>query len=314
MQVDVVLLTLFVGIACSSDPEESDSPSSDGTLGGSSGGETGGSSSGGVDSAGGSDGSTGGSTGGTTGSVGTGPSEGCGTAVEGPTQQWVEQTPVDVDNREWRWWAWFPQDYDPSRAYPLVVLFHGCGDETNNVPIEDHSGQDAILVRARSAEQDSCWFDGTLPGASVFDEMVESIGASACVDRDEIFAVGYDSGAWLVGRLSCHRAYRLKGFATVAGGNALSSQVSCGAPAAAMLIHDQDDMVDPIEGSEALRDRLVGQNFCVTDGIPNAVEPSPCVSYSGCGEPVVWCSTSGKGHDRQDDFAAPAIWDFFSGL
>lgn len=322
---DAVIGAAFVGVffcfSCSSGGEEESDDGNDSQTdgeGGATSTASGGSGGDGSSATGGDSGSSGGSssdqgTGGGGSSVDTGPSMGCGTDLADPTAQWVEQSPVRADNRDWQWWAWFPENYDPERAYPLVVLFHGCGDETNNLPIEQHSGQDAIVIRARSAEDDGCWFDGTEPNRTVFNGMVEGIGESSCVDLDEIFAVGYDSGARLLGRFSCHLAYRIKGIATVAGGNTLSTDVQCGGPTAAMLIHDEDDNVDDISSSEELRDRLIEQNFCVTDGIPSETEPAPCVSYSGCGDPVIWCATSGEGHDRQDGFA-PAIWDFFAGL
>jgi len=39
---------------------------------------------------------------------------------------------------------------------------------------------------------------------------------------------------------------------------------------------------------------------------------SPCVRYQGCdpGYPVVWCQTTGQGHNRQDSYAGP-FWTFF---
>lgn len=39
-----------------------------------------------------------------------------------------------------------PNDYDPTRAYPVVMLLHGCTSGTNNLPMDRHTGEDAILV------------------------------------------------------------------------------------------------------------------------------------------------------------------------
>ena len=82
---------------------------------------------------------------------------------------------------------------------------------------------------------------------------------------------------------------------------------------AQMFIHDLDDTENGISGSESARDRLLMQNECDVSEPAVAQEPAPCTRYQGCtpGYPVVWCATSGNGHNRQDDFAAPAFWDFF---
>jgi hypothetical protein len=58
--------------------------------------------------------------------------------------------------------------------------------------------------------------------------------------------------------------------------------------------------------------RLIDVNGCSPDD-PVAEDPAPCVRYQGCEEnPVKFCPTTGRGHDRQDDFAPDAMWDFFS--
>jgi len=222
------------------------------------------------------------------------------------------QAPLLVDGTERSWWVWFPENYDPERPYPVVFLFHGCGDETQNVPLETYAGSDALLVRGLADGMDGCWNTATEVNGDFFEAMREAVLQMACVQTSRVFAVGYDSGAELISRLSCYQAYLIDAVATVAGDNALFENPTCNGPMAAMVIHDDDDMEWSISGSEAFRDRWIDQNFCVTDGIPEPVEPECCVRYSGCGSPVIWCATTGQGHDRQDDFAAPAIWDFLS--
>jgi polyhydroxybutyrate depolymerase len=196
----------------------------------------------------------------------------------------------------------------------VVFLFHGCGDETNNLPLEDYAGDEAILVRGLADGPDGCWLTAADTNSDFFEAMLTAVSEIACTDSSDIFAVGYDSGAELVSRLGCYQAYLIDGVATVAGDNALISDPTCNGPVAALMIHDEDDVEQDISGSEEVRDRLIEQNFCVVDGIPEEVDPDPCIQYSGCGDPVVWCATTGQGHDPQDDFAAPAIWDFLSSL
>jgi hypothetical protein len=82
-------------------------------------------------------------------------STGCGTAVTQTARQWIEATPLDVSGAMRRFWTYLPNNYDPMRRYPVVYLFHGCGNETNNVNMQNVVGENAILVRGKAVSD--CW-------------------------------------------------------------------------------------------------------------------------------------------------------------
>ncbi len=264
--------------------------------------------SGGANASGGADPGTGGQT-----SVET--SDGCGAPYSGATGQWSEQSAVNIQGVDRQWSIYVPNNYDPSRAYPLVVLLHGCTSGTNNVPIQNASGDDALLVRGTAADG-NCWETGEVPNLEFFDAMVAGIGSQTCVDESRIFAAGYSSGAWLMSRLGCQRADVLRAVGTVAGGDALWNPPECNGQVGAIFVHDTEDMDNGIEGSESVRDRLLEQNGCgEAEALSSTpIEPSPCEEYLDCpaDSPIVWCPTTGEGHSRQDQFAAPLMWDFFS--
>ena len=238
------------------------------------------------------------------------PTSGCGQDPGLPTGQWVERS-VTAGGTSRVYFVWLPEGYDPDRAYPVVYQFHGCSDdrETNNVPVQSESGDDAIHVRGRAIER--CWEYDT--GTALFDAMVPQIEADFCVDASRRFATGYSSGSFLAHHLACVRGDLLRGVATIAGGQAGSS---CVGQVAALLIHDEDDTTVDIAQSEAARDRYLAANGCDLTAAPIPTEPPPCVRYVGCatGFPVVWCQTSGQSHARQDSLAAPAFWNFLSAL
>jgi poly(3-hydroxybutyrate) depolymerase len=278
---------------------------------------TGGSSTGG----GGSGGSAGtGGGGGSGGSAGGGgktevvKSAGC---TDGATQmlnQWVESMVMtEGSNRPYS--VRLPTGYDPMRAYPVVVLLHGCSGGTNNVPMETETGADAILVRGTGSAANTCWETGAdSADVAFFDAMVADAKMRFCTDENRFFAVGYSSGSWLVNQLTCIRADVLRGAASVAGGE--SARGDCGSPVARIFLHDEDDNDNQIEDSERARDRQLTQNMCDEAAAPMPVDPSPCVLYQGCaaGYPVQWCPTMGKEHGRQDDFAPELFWNFFKAL
>ncbi len=239
------------------------------------------------------------------------PSAGCGMDTGQQTGSWVEsQVMTDGGNRPYS--VWLPDGYDPMRAYPVIGLLHGCGSGTNNLPMERQTGSDAILFRGTGSAADTCWDSGA-NGADVafVDAMIADVQARFCTDTSRFFAVGYSSGSWLADQLACIRADVLRGIATVAGGN--PGVRNCTGPIAQIFVHDTMDNSNGINGSESARDRVLMENNCDTSIEPVPEDPSPCVRYQGCdpGYPVVWCATTGEGHNRQDNLAAPAFWNFF---
>jgi poly(3-hydroxybutyrate) depolymerase len=240
-------------------------------------------------------------------------SAGCGMPTTQKLNDWVVQSAVMAGTTSRPYSVRLPTGYDPARAYPVVVLLHGCGGGDNNVNVP--VGTDAILIRGTGSAADTCWNSGaTGPDVLFFDAMVADVKARFCTDTKRFFAVGYSSGSWLANQLGCIRADVLRGLGTVAGGN--PGVRNCVGPIAHMFVHDKGDTSNVISGSESARDRLLTQNQCDKSITPVAEAPSPCVRYQGCaaGYPVVWCATSGQNHNRQDSLAGPGFWNFFKSL
>ncbi len=252
------------------------------------------------------------------------PSAGCGTDAFASEGSWVDQPALDIDGRQRNWAVRLPGGYDPSRAYPLTLLFHGCGSKTNNVPMESVAGDDTILVRGASIE--NCWNDlatGNVDNDTesydlpFIEAMIDEMKESACVDESHVFGVGYSSGAWLLTHVACKRPSAFRALGTVAGedwAHVRSLETpECGAGnVAQMYIQDLGDPNNQWSDHQSAKDRLVAANGCTPDSAM-PVDPSPCERYQDCGDyPLQQCLTTGKGHDRQDEFAPGAFWGFFS--
>jgi len=241
-------------------------------------------------------------------------SAGCGMSTSQKAETFVESMVMTGGaNRPYS--VRLPAGYDPMRAYPVIVLLHGCGSGTNNVAMEKSTAADAILIRGTGSASGTCWDTAANgPDVAFFDAMVADVKARFCSDEHRFFAVGYSSGSWLANQLTCIRADVLRGAGTVTGGE--SSNGKCGGPVARIFIHDQDDTTNVISGSEKARDRQLTQNGCDKTKTPTAVDPSPCKLYQGCtaGYPVEWCQTTGQQHNRQDSLSGPAFWNFFKAL
>ena len=252
------------------------------------------------------------------------PSAGCGMNALSAEGSWVDQPAMDIDGRQRSWAVRFPVGYDPNRAYPLTLLFHGCGSKTNNVPMENVAGSDTILVRGASVE--NCWND--LATGSVdndtesydlpfIEAMIDEMKASSCVDENHVFGVGYSSGAWLLTHVACKLPSAFRALGTVAGEDWVHVRnldpPQCGeGNVAQMYIQDLGDPNNQWDDHKSAKDRLLAANGC-SPNLAMSVEPSPCEFYQGCGDyPVQQCLSTGEGHGRRDGFAPAAFWGFFS--
>ena len=240
------------------------------------------------------------------------PSMGCSMPAGQALKSWVAQPDMMVAGKARQWWVWLPNNYDPTKPYPTIFLFHGCSDAANVVPMQNATNDQAILVRGAGINAGVCW-DQSPDGVDMtfFDQMLAAVSAQRCVDTARVFAVGYSSGSWLVNSLDCRRADKLRGAATVSGGYESSK---CSGEIARIFIHDMQDPNNAISGSITERDRLITANHCTMTTVPD--DPSPCVRYQGCDAryPIDWCVTMNKLHDRQDNLAPAAFWKFFTGL
>ncbi len=241
-------------------------------------------------------------------------SAGCGMPSTITTRMWTKRTIDSGGPRDL--WVWTPAGYDPTHPYPIIYELHGCSTspnrEANNVPVERDIGDKAILVRARAAAM--CWDTQTAgPDVAYWLAAVADVEGAFCVDTARRFLTGYSSGSFMTHRLACLHGDKLRGVATIAGGQ---PGQSCTGNVGALLIHDLNDNTVNISASEGARDNHLARNGCASPPSSSPTDHPPCVEYAGCAPetPVVWCQTTGKDHDRQDALASPIFASFIESL
>lgn len=241
-------------------------------------------------------------------------SAGCGMASTIQSGMWIKRTIDSGGARDL--WVWLPTGYDPATPYPVIYELHGCSTaptrEANNVPVERQTTDKAIFVRGRAAAD--CWDTATTgPDVPYFDAMLADVEGAFCVDTARRFLTGYSSGSFMTHRLACIRGDKLRGVASIAGGQAGQN---CTGNVGALLIHDENDTTVNISASVQTRDNHLTRNGCATPASSTPTDHPPCVEYAGCmpDKPVVWCQTTGKNHDRQDALAAPIFWSFIESM
>jgi poly(3-hydroxybutyrate) depolymerase len=152
-----------------------------------------------------------------------------------------------------------------------------------------------------------------------------------CVDENRLFVSGYSSGAWVSNMFGCYFAGKdpnrqfgpdisVRGQASVTGGPVLPD-VPCGGKVAALWIHDSDDHENIIGGNSMTSlPRVLTANGCM-GGVSGPTAPwgtsvaelmTECKQYTSCPAqyPVIFCTTSGRGHSAQDVLALPSFIEF----
>jgi predicted peptidase len=255
-----------------------------------------------------------------------GPSPGCGISQTGngafiPVQ-------IRVFNKDRSYHLRVPENYDPNRAYPLIFRWHGSGGDglSGGLDIEYSSGNDAIVVGADglnknwyseadpddwllNIDNSNLLFDTDPVDLMFFDLMLKTIEKQYCIDRDRIFSYGFSVGGYFTNLLACERGNVLRASAAIAGG---PRGGLCRGKVAAWFLHDADDKVIPISKGKSARDRAIALNGCSTKTVDLG---EGCVRYLGCeATPVVWCESTGFGHNIRGDYAPARVWKFFQNL
>lgn len=245
-------------------------------------------------------------------------------------------------------WVRVPPDYDPNTAYRVVYI----GGETgSDVPTDVYPMFDPAMGGTEEAIYVALTMNGSLndggyderSGPSsyqweAFQLFQTIVDDTYCVDNNRIFAVGHHPGGFVADMWGCYfagdgdrpasdpatprafaRKYHLRGEGSVAAGG-VPNNPPCNGPVAALWIHDTNDTGAPIDLAIAARDRVLEINGCA--GSPtgpwhqDVAGLETCEKYTACpaGYPVVFCQTSGLGHQWQATAAIPAWTMLFDEL
>ena len=201
-----------------------------------------------------------------------------------------------------------------NRPVPVIIGFHGGNDtaQAAEAYMGLTSADPVLYVYPQGARFGLAWAGWNVdPAGADFpfvDAILADLKSKHCVDTARVFAAGKSNGAFFVNSLLCHRAASFRAAASVAGGGRPST---CAQPRAYMGIHGSADRTVPISTGIQSRDRWLADNRYANAPIV-AVDPSPCASYPGTANRVVWCGHPG-GH-IWPGWAGAAIRSFFLGL
>lgn len=233
------------------------------------------------------------------------PSAGCGKPAE-------TQAVMTVDGQQRLLVPVLPAHYDPNRPYPLVLVFHGNG---NNAPtmqaelaLETAYGDGAIAIYPQAVMR-RVWGDHVAPhwgrteDLPFFDALVAFAKRSMCVDEGRIFVVGWSSGGYFANQLACVRPDVVRAFVALAGGG--PEQATCAKAVPGLIHHDRDDPAVMVTEGRASRDHWKARNGC-----EGSHDEGGCAIHDGCAAPLVYCETSTRRHSPLP--ARDAAWRFLA--
>jgi polyhydroxybutyrate depolymerase len=243
---------------------------------------------------------------------------GCGKAA--PFVGAVKKLSLTAKGKSREYHVSVPASYVATDAHALVFMLHGATDTDpasmkDWFPVEGNVPKaigvyPQALPRTRadgSGDRVTRWdLDGD-EDLAFFDAMLASLGDTLCVDRRNVFVSGFSSGGNFSHQLACLRQKHVGAVAPVAGPGPFVS--ACDGPVPMWMTHDVDDDALPVSGARSARDFWLRQNGCT--GTWSADAPAQC-QKAACpaASPVVYCESSGVGHDVPS-YAAKAIGAFF---
>jgi len=207
-----------------------------------------------------------------------------------------------------------PSSYDKNTPYAVVFAFHGSGDSGAGFRgwsgFEGPTNNQAIFVYPDGVG--GVWdLKNNGSDAKLFDSVLATLSANWCIDTNAVFAVGFSYGGWAATQMASARPAAVRAVASIEGGGPQGSTNSDPA-VAAMIVHGKNDTAEPLASGQSSRDHFIKIDGCTNTS--SALNPAPCVAYSGCKpkKTVAYCEHDGA-HEIPG-FAGAGIWSFFNSM
>ena len=224
-----------------------------------------------------------------------------------------------------------PTSYQATRPLQLTFVFHGAGGDESvakSFGLQDAPGAAAatIFVFPQGVSyrgggigwEDSCASYDMI----FFDRMLAALEASYCLDASRVFIAGFSWGCDFGTAIVSCRGDRIRAFGAASCTDDFASQSDVSTylnlplqviPKTAIrftydVAGDQAYSKASFQSTSALYRSF---NQCGNGSTP--APTSPCVSYTGCRNPLIECAYAGLGHALPAQWPGET-WSFFSGL
>ncbi len=211
-----------------------------------------------------------------------------------------------------------PEGYRPDRPTPVVLVFHGRGND--GATTEDFSGLSGLPAVVAypdgvpGGEGKRSWQGAPYSAPGVDDvaftgDLLDDLEAGLCVDPGRVFATGKSNGGGFTEILACRMSDRIAAIAPVAGAYYRDGEPPCrpGRPVPALFVHGTGDATIPYTGDAgrglpaipAKVAEWVARDGCRARPQTRRIEPDVTIStWRGCrdGARVQHVAVDGGGH------------------
>lgn len=156
---------------------------------------------------------------------------------------------VHVDGMARPYTLVLPRNYNPMRAYPVIIGFggwqHDAGTTRSYQQLERAAGDRAIVVYPQG--MDSAWGGAPYARTSLGSDIrfvravVDNVGSMHKIDRKRIYAAGMSNGGGMAAALACHAPDLVAGVASVSGAYYNPTVTSCAPGSVSTLIMHADN-------------------------------------------------------------------------
>ena len=206
--------------------------------------------------------------------------------------------------------------YQADKPHALVFGWHGLGLDGAQMrsfvkDIEALAGDEAIFVYPDAGGRAWSQDEGG-PDVALFDQLVQSLGETYCIDESRIFSIGFSDGAFFTNFMGQTRAQKIRAIVPVSGGG------GGGALMPALVVHGKDDPNVGAENGIESAKQWARSDGCQEDIDENLFDV--CQPLAGCkaGYPVAFCywTKPNPGWVTHDwprfSSANQDIWQFFA--
>jgi polyhydroxybutyrate depolymerase len=222
-----------------------------------------------------------------------------------------------------------PASYDPSKATPVVLNFHGFtsnGAQQNLLSGMDAKSDKEGFIAVHPEGIGSSWNAGACCGQAASSgiddvgfvgDLLDALEETVCVDKHRIFATGMSNGGFLSHRLGCELSTRIAAVAPVAG---VLGVPTCqpARPVPVMHFHGTLDPLvpydgDPVVGFISVPDTFAGwatREACVGSPVQTYSNGDvACQTYETCNasSDITLCTVTGGGHTWPGGLPVPAL-------
>jgi poly(3-hydroxybutyrate) depolymerase len=243
-------------------------------------------------------------------------SPGCGISTSLKSGNFTET----IDGKSRKWMLDVPTNYDGSKPYRLIFVWHPLGGSGSQVVNGGYNGLKSLanntaifatadgLQGSNSETSGVGWWNAGGGDMKLVQAMLDKIKNGLCVDQERIFSTGFSFG----GMMSYTLPYEFDDFRAIAPCSGKTGVIpfteKFTRPVPIMAFHGNTDTFVATNLGKAFFDKYAARNTCGTQ--TQAVSPNGCVEYQGCSESSTWCLFNG-GHTTWSEQPA-AIWKFFS--